>query len=251
MITISVANYKGGVGKTTSVASIGSAMNHLTKKVLLIDLDPQSNLSTSFGIKEANPNIYKVIMGESSIESAIIPVSLGLGILPSHIDLCGADVELASEAGRELILKDLLSPIRKEYDYCLIDLPPSFSIPVLNALTCSDSVLIPMQGEFLATQGLGQLTKVINKIKSRLNPNLEIGGIFLNRFDKRKLLSRDVLSVLEKKFGNKMFNTKIRDNIAAAEAPSSGKSILEYAPNCGASEDFKALAKEIMERFNG
>jgi chromosome partitioning protein len=241
---IAVSNHKGGVGKTTSTLNIGAGLNQLGKKVLLIDLDPQANLSQSFAISNSDYNIYGAIRGLYPIKP--INILEGLDIVASTVDLSGAEIELSGEPGREFILKELIDPLKSNYDYILIDCPPSLSLLTINALTCSNNVYIPLQAEFLALQGLSKLVEVIELIKKRLNKELSIGGVFITQYDKRKVLNREILSSIQKYFPNVLFKTLIRDNVALAEAPTHGLDIFRYNPKCYGAVDYLALCKEII-----
>ena len=249
---IAISNHKGGVGKTTSVLNIGAGLNKLGKKVLLIDLDAQANLSQSLGIEGAERNIYGAIRGLYSLKECIVSITelKGLDVIPSTLDLSGAEIELSSETGREYILKDLIDPVRNYYDYIIIDCPPSLSLLTINALTVADEVLIPLQAQYLALQGLTKLMEVIGKIQKRLNKELTLGGVFITQYDKRKILNRDVVEAIGSHFKDKVFNTKIRDNVALAEAPSSKLDIFRYDPNCNGAEDYLELSKEILNKHN-
>lgn len=244
---ISIANHKGGVGKTCSTVNIGAALSKKGKNVLLIDLDPQANLSLSLGIREVQASIYTVLRAHNTIEEATQHISDLLHVVPSHIDLTGAELELASEEGREFILKELIEQIQTPYDYILIDCPPSLGLLTLNAFTASDEIFIPLQAEFLATQGILKLQEVIEKVKKRLNPLLTIGGVFLTQYDHRKVLNRDVATTIEQFFKEKVFKTRIRDNIALGEAPSTGLDIFRYNPKSAGALDYMALTQEILK----
>ncbi|MDX1666778.1 MAG: ParA family protein, partial [Saprospiraceae bacterium] len=172
----------------------------------------------------------------------------GMDVVISTLDLSGAEMELINEAGREFILQELFAPVRDDYDYILIDCPPSLGLLTLNALTCSDYVYIPLQTEFLALQGLAKLKQVINKVQFRLNKELEVGGVIATMYDSRKVLNRDVVSTIKKYFGEMVFDTLIRDNVSLAEAPAQRKDIFEYSPGSSGAEDYLALSKEILER---
>jgi len=243
---ISVSNHKGGVGKTTSTLNIGAGLNSLGKKVLLIDLDPQANLSQSLGIKEPKVNIYGALRGEYKLQP--VNVLPGLDIVPSTLDLSGAEVELAGEAGREYILREILEPLRGSYDFILIDNPPSLGLLTINAFTASDLVLIPLQAQYLALQGLTKLLEVVEKIQKRLNKSLTIGGVFITQYDSRKVLNRDVVSTIESHFKEKVFTTKIRDNVSLAEAPAQGVDVFRYAPKSYGAIDYLSLSEEIINR---
>lgn len=243
---ISISNHKGGVGKTTSVINIGAGLNKLGKKILLIDLDPQANLSQSLGIIEPGKTIYGALRGEYSLQP--IEIVKGLDIIPSTLDLSGAEVEMSGEAGREYILRELIDPLRGSYDYILIDNPPSLGLLTINSFTASDEVFIPLQAQYLALQGLTKLIEVVDKIKRRLNKELRIGGVFITQYDSRKVLNRDVVATIEAHFKNEVFKTKVRDNIALAEAPAQGLDIFRYNPKSYGAEDYLSLSKEILKR---
>jgi chromosome partitioning protein len=241
---ISISNHKGGVGKTTSAINIGAGLNKLGKKVLLIDLDPQANLSQSLGLIDQDRNIYGAIRGEYKLE----PISIlkGLDLIPSTLDLSGAEVELSGEAGREYILRELIEPLRGSYDFIIIDSPPSLGLLTINSFTASDEILIPLQAQYLALQGLAKLMEVIEKIQKRLNKDLKLGGVIVTQYDNRKVLNRDVVSTIETHFKDEVFKTKIRDNIALAEAPTQGVDIFRYNPKSYGAEDYLSLCKELL-----
>lgn len=241
-----VSNHKGGVGKTTSTVNIGAALANKDNKVLLVDLDPQSNLTQSLGIKNAEITIYENLRGEK----AILPLEArkNLFVLPSSLDLSAAEIELSSEPGREYVLKEILSQLKDKFDYIFIDCPPSLGLLTINALAASDYVLIPLQAEYLPLRGLAKLTEVINKIKNRLNPKLEIGGVFLTQYDSRKVLHRDIAENVKNFFGSKMLKSTISNNIALAEAPSQGKDIFLYNKNCKGAQDYNNLCNELIEK---
>lgn len=243
---ISISNHKGGVGKTTSAINIGAGLNKLGKKVLLIDLDPQANLSQSLGLIEPERNIYGALRGEYRLEP--LAIVKGLDVIGSTLDLSGAEVEMSGEAGREYILRELIEPIRNNYDYILIDSPPSLGLLTINSFTASDEIFIPLQAQYLALQGLAKLTEVIEKIKKRLNKELSIGGVFITQYDSRKVLNRDVVATIQAHFKDVVFNTIIRDNIALAEAPAQGLDIFRYNAKTNGAEDYLSLSKEIIKR---
>ena len=242
---ISLSNHKGGVGKTTSTINIGAGLNRLKKKVLLIDLDPQANLSQSLGIEEPERTIYGALKGEYKLEP--MEIMPGLDLIPSTLDLSGAEIELSGEAGREYILKELIDPLRGSYDYILIDSPPSLGLLTINAFTASDEVYIPLQAQYLALQGLTKLMEVIAKIKSRLNKDLKVGGVFVTQYDNRKVLNRNVVETIKSHYKDQVFKTAIRDNIALAEAPTQGLDIFRYNPKSYGAEDYLSLCKEILK----
>jgi chromosome partitioning protein len=245
---ISISNHKGGVGKTTSAINIGAGLNKLGKKILLIDLDPQANLSHSLGLIDIDQerNIYGALRGEYKLQP--IEVLDRLEVIPSTLDLSGAEVELSGEAGREYILRELIEPIRASFDYILIDSPPSLGLLTINAFTASDEVFIPLQAHYLAIQGLTKLLEVIDKIKKRLNKELKVGGVFITQYDSRKILNRDVVATIEAHFKDEVFKTRVRDNIALAEAPAHGLDIFRYNAKSYGAEDYLSLSKEILKR---
>jgi len=238
------SNHKGGVGKTTSTVNIGAALARMGKKTLLVDLDPQANLSRSLGIQDPEITIYEALRGKHEI----IPVNHepNLDIVPSSLDLSAAEVELSFETGREYILKELLDPLRSHYDLILIDCPPSLGLLTINALAAADLAFIPIQAEFLALDGLTKLLEVIEKVKRRINNRLEIAGIFVTQYDKRKILNRDVVAAIDKHFKGKALASKIRNNVSLAEAPGTGTHIYAYNHKSNGAEDYTALTREIL-----
>ncbi len=242
---VTIGNHKGGVGKTTSAINIGAGLNKLGKQVLLIDLDPQANLSQSLGLMEPDRTIYGALRGEHPLQP--IEILKGLDAIPSTLDLSGAEVEISGEAGREYILRELLEPLSATYDYILIDSPPSLGLLTINALTASQEVFIPLQAQYLALRGLSKLLEVIDKIKRRLNRDLKVGGVFITQYDSRKVLNRDVVATIEEHFKDKLFSAKIRDNVALAEAPIQGVDIFRYSPKSYGAEDYLSLCMEIIK----
>ena len=243
---ISISNHKGGVGKTTSAINIGAGLNKLGKRVLLIDLDPQANLSQSLGLTDQERTIYGAIRGEYKLQP--IEVTKGLEVIPSTLDLSGAEVEMSGEAGREYILRELLEPIRAYYDHILIDSPPSLGLLTINSFTASDEIFIPLQAQYLALQGLTKLLEVVEKIKKRLNKDLKVGGVLITQYDSRKVLNRDVVATIEAHFKGIVFKSRIRDNVALAEAPAQSLDIFRYNAKSYGAEDYLSLCKEIIKR---
>lgn len=244
---ISVANHKGGVGKTTSTINIGAVLASKGKKVLLIDLDAQANLTQSLKATELEESIYGVLTSKKKVEP--YEVIENLYIIPSTIRLSGIDIELSSEAGREFILRECLNSIRDEFDYILIDNPPSLGLLTINAFTSSDYILIPLQAEYLALNGMTELLGVIKKVQNRLNEGLKLAGVFLTHYDHRKVLNKNIAETIKKDSKYKMLDTKIRPNIALAEAPIQGMDILRYNPKSHGAEDYTALTNEILTKF--
>lgn len=245
---ISIANHKGGVGKTTTTVNLSAGLNRNGKKILCIDLDPQANLTQSLGITDFESSVYDSLTQNSDL----VPVNYrdGFDVIPSHINLSGAEVELINEPGREYILKGLLNKIKDYYDFVFIDCPPSLGLLTINAFVASDQLFIPLQAEYLATQGLARLMEVINKVKERINPEFDLGGVILTQFNKRLVLNKDIAKVIEKHFGPRLYNSTIRENISLAEAPSAGKDIFEYSPTSNGAFDYMQLTKEFIKQMN-
>lgn len=242
---ISILNHKGGVGKTTTTASLAAALSLKDFKVLVIDLDPQANLTQSLGHPtESADTIYGALRGAYLLP--VIQHKKNFDIVLSTLDLSAAEIELSSEPGREFILRDLLEPVKTNYDYILIDCPPSLGLLTLNALSASTSVLIPVQAQYLAIQGMTKLFNVIAKVQQRLNKSLELEGIIITQYNKQIILNRDIFSTLQESFPNKVFCTPIRTNIALAEAPARGKDIFEYNPKCTGAQDYLSLCEELL-----
>lgn len=243
--TIVLSNHKGGVGKTTSTLNIGAGLaNYLDKKVLIIDLDPQANLTQSLGVPNSKNHIYGSLTGSYPLTPIVI--NANLHIVPSTLDLSGAEVELNAEPGREYILRELIDEIKANYDYVLIDTPPSLSLLTINAFTAADQIIIPIQAEYLAVQGLAKLVEIIEKIKKRLNKHLTLGGLVLTQYDSRKVLHREVAELVKTHFPDKVFKTIIRNNITLAEAPSVQQDIFSYNAKSNGAEDYLNLCKEIV-----
>lgn len=243
---ISFVNHKGGVGKTTTTLNLGQALAKFhNQKVLLIDLDPQANLSSSLGFDTDNgvKTIYEALNGKSALP--INKVSDNLHIVLSSLDLSASEMELSSVISREALLKRLLEPILNQYDYILIDCSPSIGLLTINALTASTGTIIILQSEFLALKGMQKLLQTINNIKQYTNPNLSFYGVLLTQFDERLNLNKEVEQTMLNHFEDKLFKTKIRKNIALAEAPSAGLSIFEYSPTSNGSADYKQFAEEL------
>jgi chromosome partitioning protein len=248
MRIISLLNQKGGVGKTTSTVNIGHGLSLLGKKVLLLDLDPQAHLTYSLGIKahELEKTVFELLKGEATLDQ-VIQTAGAMHVIPSTLDLSGADIEFSSVAGRELLLKEALKKAH-DYDFILIDCPPNLSLLTLNTLTTAREVFICVQTEYLALQGIARLMETIQVVKKRLNKSLNVTGVICTRYDKRKRLNIEVAENIKSYFGEKVFHTMIRDNIALAEAPIEGKTIFDYAPKSHGAEDYMELCKEIIKQ---
>ena len=248
---LAIINQKGGVGKSTTAINLSAALGAMNKQVLLVDLDPQGNSSSGLGIeKSAVSNcIYDVLLNDVPLENVIIPdVCKGLDIAPATINLAGAEVELVSEMARENRLKDAVGGMRGKYDFILIDCPPSLGLLTVNALVAADKLLIPIQCEFYALEGVTKLLDSMKRVKTRLNPTLDIYGVLLTMYDNRTLLSKQVVDEVRGYFGKMVFNTMIPRTVKLSEAPSFGQPITEYEPKGKGSIAYIELAKEVIAR---
>lgn len=248
---LAIANRKGGVGKTTTTVNVATAMAATGKKVLVVDLDPQGNASTSMGVdkKGSMPSTYDVLIGSAKLSQAVVWTEIpNFSLIPSSPDLAGAEIELVDVENREFRLKQALSKEAVNYDYILIDCPPSLSLVTINALVAADAVIVPLQCEFLALEGVTDLIRNINQIKKRFNPSLALHGVVLTMYDKRNNLSQMVEDDVRSFFGKKVYNTVIPRNVRISEAPSHGKPVLLYDFKCPGSQAYISLAGEVLKR---
>jgi chromosome partitioning protein len=259
MRTIAVMNQKGGVGKTTSSVNLSAALADAGKRVMLVDLDPQAHASLHLGVslRDGDPSVYDVLTGDLMFQSVRREVGKNLWLVPAHLDLAAAEVELAGEVGREVILRDKLAQDELKLDFLVVDCPPSLGVLTINALTMVSEVFLPLQPHFLALHGLSKLLKTIEVVSKRLNRNLKLSGVLLCMYDAGTRLAAEVTSDIDEYFKQtktpdsiaanaRTFETRIRRNIRLAEAPSFGQSIFEYAPTSNGAEDYRALGQEVL-----
>jgi len=248
---IAVANQKGGVGKTTTAINLATALAAVGQQILVIDLDPQGNASTGLGIDRAARTLttYDVLIGESAVDAAVLPTEIpGLNLVPSTIDLSGAEVELIDVPRRNFRLREALAPVAGSYDFVLIDCPPSLNLLTVNALVAAESVIVPLQCEFFALEGLSLLLKTIERVKMHFNPELAMHGVVLTMFDKRNKLSDQVAADVRGHLGDKVYDTVIPRNVRISEAPSFGKPALLYDHKSAGSAAYIKLAGELLRR---
>ncbi len=242
-------NQKGGVGKTTSAINIGAYLAEAGKSVLLVDFDSQANLSSGLGADKGKPTVYQLLSQTATVEQTIQETSVrNLYLIPASIDLSGAAVELVEQENREYYLKNALEPIRGTYDYILIDCPPSLGVLTLNGLVAADAVLIPLQCEYYALEGLSLLLQTVKRVQKNLNPALEIGGIFFTMYDQRTRLAQDVVRQVTGYFKDRVFKTIIPRNVRLSEAPSHGIPISQYDALCVGARSYQSLAQEVLQR---
>ena len=251
---IAVANQKGGVGKTTTAINLSACLAELGKKILVIDLDPRGNTTSGFGIAkdEQEKTVYEVLIGDCTAQEAILHnVEENLDLLPSNVNLSGAEIELIGIDRKEFVLRDQLESVRNQYDFILIDCPPSLNMLTVNAMTTANSVLVPIQCEYYALEGLSQLIYTINLVKERLNPELEMEGVVFTMYDARTNLSLQVVENVKNNLQQNIYKTIIPRNVRLAEAPSHGMPITQYDPKSAGAESYRLLAEEVIRYGNG
>ncbi len=260
MRIIALMNQKGGVGKTTTTVNLGAALAEAGKKVCLIDLDPQAHLTINYGVDPdpSQVSLYDVLIEDRGFLEAVMKVQENIALVPSSIDLAAAEVELVTKLGRELLLRKKIEAAKHDFDFILLDCPPSLGLLTINALACASEVIIPMQPHFLALQGVAKLLETVQLVNRRMNPKLKVSGIVLTMFDSQTKLTQEVMNELENFIEAaagkqlpwaeaKIFDTKIRRNIKLAEAPSFGQTIIQYGSHCPGAQDYRSLAIELME----
>jgi len=246
MRTIAFMNQKGGVGKTTSAVNVAAGLSRLGRRVLLIDMDPQAHATLSLGLPaDSEKTTFELLDGTATAADVIVDRD-GLAVMPSGLQLAGAEIQLIGAPGREMLLRSALDGV--DFEYILIDCPPSIGLLTMNALTVATSVYVPLKTEYLPIQGIDQLKNAVDLIRRRLNPQLAINGVFGTFYDARRNIDRDVMDYIRQVFGDKVLKTAIRSNVALAEAPVNGKTIFEHAPTSHGAEDFAALCQEILDR---
>ncbi|MGN0822492.1 MAG: ParA family protein [Candidatus Gallimonas sp.] len=251
---ISFSNQKGGVGKTTTCVNMAAYLAHAGKRVLLVDMDPQGNATTGLGFSKSTlkKSVYQVLIEEETVKDNVLPTEIeGLTILPSNIDLAGAEVELVYRKNREKVLKAALDQEKSKYDYILLDCPPSLGLITINALAAADSVIIPIQSEYYALEGLSQLMNTISLVRQHLNKSLKVEGVVLTMYDGRSLISKQIAAEIKKYFTKKLYEIVIPRNIRLSEAPSHGKPILLHDPKCMGARAYAALTEEFLNKSEG
>lgn len=251
---ISISNQKGGVGKTTSTINIGAYLALLGYKVLLIDLDPQCNLSLSWGIKDSTKNIFDSILGDSSISEAVVfsesaKTTGKLALIPGSKNFARYEKIRSNEVNSQLDLKKCLQPIQSHFDYIIIDCPPTMGLIAINAFVCSKAVIVPLEAQLFAIEGLKTVSKMISEVKEVINPEIKLGGIFFVKYDKRKVLDREIQNFIEENYKEVLLNTFIRESIALREAPHECKDIFAYDANSNGARDYISLTNELIEKL--
>jgi len=247
MKTIAILNHKGGTGKTTSAINIGAGLAKKGKRVLLVDIDPQANLTEGLGIRDAETSIYDSIRDSKKLP--VIQIHERLDLVPSSIDLLGAELEIVSKIGREKIIAKLLKPLKSEYDYIILDCPPALGLLTINAIVASDTVLLPLEAEYFAYKGIDRLIGVIEQVQEHLNEKLTVGGVFVTKCNSQRTLTQTIVNSITDFFGDKVFDTKIRINVSLSEAQLQGQSVFDYAPESNGAKDYELLVDEIIRKI--
>ena len=248
-ICLAIVNQKGGVGKSTTAVNLGACLAEAGKRVLLVDIDPQGNATSGVGVEKRQLDgcMYDVLIEGRDIEEVILPTEVsGLEVAPATLELAGAEIELVSAMSREYRLKGSLDGVKDNYDYILIDAPPSLGLLTINALSAANATLVPIQCEYYALEGVSQLVSTVSLVKEHLNPNLEIAGVLMTMYDARTNLSQQVVEEVKRFFGEKVFQTIIPRNVRLSEAPSHGQPIILYDPQCRGAQAYRDLAREVM-----
>ena len=249
--TIAIANQKGGVGKSTTAINLSSCLGEMGQKVLTIDMDPQGNTTSGMGVEknEVENTIYELLLGESKLEDCIIPLNFdNLSLIPSNVNLAGAEIELIGVEDKEFILKNAIDQVRDQYDFIIIDCPPSLNMLTINAMTTADTVLVPIQCEYYALEGVTKLLESMKMVKTRLNKSLDTYGVLMTMYDSRTSLSNQVVEEVQSYFGDKAFKTLIPRTVKISEAPSFGEPVITYAPQNKGAKAYMNLAKEVIKR---
>src|SRR5690554_5322838 len=247
MKTIAILNHKGGTGKTTSAINIGAGLAKKGKRVLLVDIDPQANLTEGLGIRDAETSIYDSIRDSKKLP--VIQIHGRLDLVPSSIDLLGAELEIVSKIGREKIVTKLLKPLKAEYDYIILDCPPALGLLTINAVVAADTILLPLEAEYFAYKGIDRLIGIVEQVQEHFNENLTIGGVFVSKCNYQRTLTQTIINSITEYFGPKVFDAKIRVNVSLSEAQLQGQSVFEYAPDSNGAKDYDNLVNEILNKI--
>lgn len=247
MKSIAILNHKGGTGKTTSSINIGAGLAKMGKKVLLVDIDPQANLTEGLGVRDPKISIYDSIRDSKKLP--IINIRENLDLVPSSMDLLGAELEIVSKIGREKIITKLLKPVKNQYDYIILDCPPALGLLTINAIVASDTILLPLEAEYFAYKGIDRLIGVIEQVQEHFNEDLTIGGVFVTKCNSQRTLTQTIINSITEHFGSKVFDARIRVNVSLSEAQLQGQSVFEYAPESNGAKDYEKLVDEILAKL--